>query len=109
MAEIIQIKNNPNHKIFQSLNDVIYQFIFKYNSKKDFWSFDIYTESGDLIIAGVKIVANYRLLFQYKIKNIPDGDIIAQSSDKNERIGRDSFSSNKCQLIFIPKNELSTI
>lgn len=106
MAEIINIKNNPNHKIYQTLNGIVYQIIFRYNQKFDFWSFDLLKEDGELIIAGIKIVANFRLLFDKKNKNFPNGDIIAQSTNKNLRISRDSFSSGQCQLLFIPENEL---
>jgi hypothetical protein len=109
MAIIINIKDNPNHKITQVLDDVVYEFVFRYNQKFDFWTFDILDESGVIIIAGIKIVANFRLLFSYKIEKLPKGDIIAQTSDKKARIGRKSFSTNVAQLIYLPENELKTV
>lgn len=109
MATIIPIKDNPNHSIIQSIDSVIYQFVFKYNSKFDFWTMDILTEDGSAILYGIKIVANYPLIFSHKNSLLPDGDFMAQTSDKNYRIGRDSFSTGKAQLIYLTSDELKAI
>lgn len=109
MAKIIPIKDNPNHTLLIELDSKIYKLGFKYNTVGLFWTMDIYTEDETLLLAGIKIVPNYALLFSHINANLPDGDFICEVSDINSRIIRDSFSSGKAKLLYLTQNELETL
>lgn len=109
MAKVIPIKDNPNHSILISLEDVIYKLLFKYNTTSDFWTIDIYSVDDVLLLAGVKIVANYALLFYHKKTGLMSGDFICEIADTNARITRDSFSSGAAKLLYLTEVELAAV
>jgi hypothetical protein len=109
MAIEIPIKDNPNHSLLIEIESRIYQFIFRYNSKHDFWTIDISTENGIELLVGIKIVANYPLLFSHKNSFLPSGDIIARIVDKDARINRNSFKDGLATLLYLSEYELKTI
>lgn len=106
MAVIIPIKDNPNHTLLIELGSKIFKLHFKYNVIAGFWSMDIYTEDDSILIYGVKIVANYPLLFYHKNSAFPSGDFICEIADKSATIKRDSFSSGAAKLLFLTKDEI---
>lgn len=106
MALIIPIKDNPNHTILIDIDSKIFKLYFKYNTRANFWSMDIYTEDDLILIYGVKIVANYPILFYHKNSAFPSGDFICEIADKSATIKRDSFSSGAAKLLFLTKDEI---
>lgn len=109
MAVIIPIKDNPNHTILIELESKIYKLWFKFNVLGDFWTIDIYSEDDVLLVAGIKMVANYPLMFSIKNPLLPSGDFICEISDVNASIVRDSFSSGKAKLLYLSEVELETL
>lgn len=109
MALIIPIKDNPNHTLLMELDSKIYKLGFKFNSVGLFWTLDIWTEDDVLLLAGIKMVANYPLIFSHKIKSLPTGDFICEISDASARIERDSFSSGKAKFLYLTADELASM
>lgn len=109
MAVIIPIKDNPNHTLLMELESKIYKLGFKFNTIGLFWTLDIWTENDELLLAGVKMVANYPLIFYHKNKSLPTGDFICEISDINSRIVRDSFSSGKAKFLYLTAAELAAM
>lgn len=109
MAKIISIKDNPNHTILVELENKIYKLYFRYNTVAEFWTMDIYTENDILLLAGIKIVQNYPLIFSHINSDLPPGDFICEVSDVTSRIVRDSFSSGKAKLLYLTQDELTSI
>lgn len=54
----------PEQSFASSINDVLYNFVIKYNSRYDYWSMAISTD-GAVLAAGVKLVTKTDLLKQY--------------------------------------------
>ena len=109
MAVTIPIKDNPNHTILIALDSKIYKLYFLFNTGFEFWTMDIYTEDELLILSGVKIVANYPLIFSHINSELPSGDFICEISDTESRIVRNSFSTGKAKLLYLTKDELQTL
>jgi len=109
MAVIIPIKNNPNHTLVIELESIIYKLGFQYNVQGAFWAMTIWDENDSVIIAGIKIVANYPLLFSYKKSSLPDGDFYCEISDKSASINRTAFSSGEAKLLYLTQTEIETI
>lgn len=109
MAVIIPIKDNPNHTLLIELESKMYKFWFKFNVLGEFWTMDIYSEDDVLLLAGVKLVANYPLIFANKNILLPPGDFICEISDVAASIVRDSFSSGKAKLLYLAEVELETL
>ena len=109
MAVIIPIKDNPNHTLLIELESKMYKFWFKFNVLGEFWTMDIYSEDDVLLLAGIKMVANYPLIFANKNTLLPTGDFICEISDVSARIVRDSFSSGKAKLLYLTEVELEAL
>jgi len=103
MSIIIPIKDNPNHSLKIELEGLLYKLDFIYNTINDFWSMSIFDENDNLILAGIKLVANYPLISQYnKLK----GDFICQISDLKASVGRNSFLSGEAVLLYLTEAEI---
>jgi hypothetical protein len=109
MAIIIPIKNNANHTLLVELQSKIYKIWFKFNVLGNFWTMDIYSEDDILLLAGIKIVANYPLIFSNKNSLLPTGDFVCETSDISAKIVRDSFSSDKAKLLYLTEAEVETL
>ena len=109
MAIIIPIKNNPNHTITIELESLIYKLGFLYNTEGGFWTMTIWDEEDNLLLSGLKIVANYPLLFLHKNDSLPSGDFYCEIADTQASIGRNSFSSEEAKLLYLTEEEFATI
>ena len=108
MALIIPIKDNQNHTLLIELESAMYKLGFKYNTRSLFWAMDVYDDADNLLLAGIKIVPNYPLIFSHKVAGLPAGDFLCEISDKQSRVVRDSFSSGKANLLYLTQDELQT-
>lgn len=103
MAIIIPIKDNPNHSLKIELEKVLYKLDFIYNTYFNFWSMSIFDEDDNLIVAGVKIVANYPMISHLnKLK----GDFICQIANTKAEINRTSFSGSEAILLYLTEAEI---
>ena len=106
MAIIIPIRDNPNHTFTIELEAVIYKLGFLYNTVGDFWVLDIWDEDDVLLIAGIRIVANYPLLFSHVNSTLPPGDFYCEIADIKALINRSSFSSGAAKLLYLTQEEI---
>ena len=109
MANLIPIKDDPNHTFTINLDSKLLKLEFLYNSLFDFWAMTIYNDLDDTLIAGVKIVPNYLLLYNNKASGLPSGDFYCEISDFSSSIGRNSFSSKEANLLYLTKEETKLV
>tara|TARA_R110000744_G_C19371770_1_gene563166 strand:+ start:36674 stop:37000 length:327 start_codon:yes stop_codon:yes gene_type:complete len=53
-----------------SLEGVSYNIKFKYNTRSQQWSFDLYSRDNTPVILGIVLVPNYPIMFDYEIDNL---------------------------------------
>lgn len=87
-----------------SIDGKEYGLRFTYNEKYDYWSFGLYNENDEPIIAMTRIVPNFPLLHFYTYTDIPDG-IFGCISDK-ATVGRKAFVDKTAEFVYIPNAEL---
>lgn len=56
MVEIPVQRSKPDQTFSTILNDTVYNFRFRYNSREDSWYFDVSESDGRPIRSGVKVV-----------------------------------------------------
>lgn len=81
-----------------------YVLRFTYNEKYDYWSFGIYTEDEEPIIAMTRIVPNYPLTHWYMDDRLPNG-IFGCISDI-DTVGRYAFRDLTAEFVYIPNSEV---
>ena len=87
-----------------SIDGKEYGLRFTYNELFDYWSFGLYNEKSEPIVAMTRIVPNFPLFHFYTNADIPDG-IFGCRSDK-ETVGRYAFSDGTAEFMYIPNVEL---
>lgn len=86
-----------------------YRFKLRYNGRGDFWVLDIADRDGNVIVAGIKVVASYELIRQYHAYAIPPGALITyDSAEPEHRIGRDDLPE-RVDLLYIPEAEYAAL
>ncbi len=106
MVEIPISYAQANKKFSVSLDGVRYVLKLRWNARASFWSLSIFTTSGEGIITGIPVVANFDLLLSWrgKIASCPPGKLIAVASDgSNETPGRyDLGNGRRVRLLYEP-------
>ena len=87
-----------------SIDGKEYGLRFTYNEKFDFWSFGLYDEDNEPIIAMTRIVPNFPIFHFYTETDIPDG-VFGCLSDTAE-VGRYAFINKTAEFVYIPNIEL---
>lgn len=91
------------------LDNIPYRFSFSWNTRGEFWSMIIQDRSEVVLIAGVKLILNFPLLFMHPGKNLPPGELwVIDTTESLERIGRTDFENN-VSLIYLTEEENATI
>lgn len=87
-----------------SIDGKEYNLRFTYNEKYDYWSFGLYDEKTEPIIAMTKIVPNFPIFHFYTETDIPQG-IFGCLSEK-DTVGRYAFKEVTAEFVYIPIVEL---
>lgn len=87
-----------------SIDGIEYGLRFTYNEKYDFWSFGLYDENDDPVIAMTRIVPNFPIFHFYTYSDIPDGTFGCITD--SDTVGRYAFADNTAKFVYIPNIEL---
>jgi len=109
MPIIVPIKNDPNHQLAITLDNVVFNLRFLYNETKDSWVMDIKDGNNTPIITGLRLVPNFPIIKQYVSPNLPKGDFVCNGNFDIAEITRKSFSSKEFQLLYLTEAEIGAI
>lgn len=87
-----------------SIDGKLYGLRFVYNEKYDYWSFGLYDESRQPIIAMTRLVPNFPIFHSYRYASMPDG--IFGCLSQSDHVGRQAFNNGKAEFVYIPNVEL---
>lgn len=68
---------NPAFSFFAELDSVVYQFIFRYNSRIENWVFDMFDENQDPVQTGNPLLSGFPAMSQNRNLNKYPGVLIA--------------------------------
>ena len=103
MTQIIVPKANDN-MISIVIDGVAYELALSYNAEAEYWSLGVYDSSGTPIIARMKIVPNFPINRYFWRADMPQGIFVVATTEST--LKRDSFDSEKAELLYIPYEEL---
>ena len=69
----IEVPDENDSLSMLSIDGKEYGLRFTYNEKYDYWSFGLYDEDEDPIIAMTRIVPNFPIFHSYTDPDLPDG------------------------------------
>jgi hypothetical protein len=90
-----------------SIDGVLYYLRFTYNEENNYWNFGVYDENEEPIVAMVKIVPYFPLLYQYQDSRLPEGEFCAFSD--YEQIQRQSFNQLEAEFVYFTKTDLKNM
>lgn len=109
MSFIIPTQSLPAYSFEIALEGATYRFKFLWNSRHEYWTMDIRDRQGNILIAGIKLIINYEILFRYRRDTVPKGAIVpVDVTGKLERIGRNDLGTN-VKLVYFTEDEVNGI
>jgi hypothetical protein len=92
------------------LDNELFYIVLNWNDSNHSWSMDLRNSSYEALIFGIAVVPNYPLLWQFRYRAMPEGELfVASDQDRNGPVPRDGFSSGKYELIYVPVLEIALI
>ena len=76
-----------------------------WNSEAQLWVLSIENAYNELIVAGIAVVPNARLLAGYRHLAVPAGELVALAPDRRDSISRAALPSGEVALIYIDADE----
>lgn len=107
--QIIPFRDDASFHEQVQIDGQIYVFNFHWNSLNEFWVMDIYNRDEEPIIIGIKIVANYPLLYPFAVDGMPEGEIICQNILNEDDVIRRFDMSQKFELIYFTRAEVDAL
>jgi hypothetical protein len=105
MPVIIPLFENANFSEAVTLDNVNYILSFKWNTRGEFWTMDIYDGNGEIIAYGFKLVIWYPLTVQHNNVNLPAGTFVLvdpSAATQYDETGRNDFvSGRKLELLYV--------
>lgn len=107
MPVSIPTPNTANTKQSITLGGKEYEFTQKFNERDSRWRLSI-SLSGEVIISGIKLVENRRLLSRYILSDFDHGDLFCmRRKSTSEDVGRNNLGIGKeYELIYLTNEEL---
>lgn len=81
----IPLSNDPDAEFTIELDQEVFRFRVTRNERSARYKMDIFTEAGELILAGVVLVANFPILKKFKDERLPAGDLFLWDSTGRNR------------------------
>lgn len=101
---VIPLKSLPAYMFEIDIDERVYRIEIRWNSRGEFWTFNLLTRSGEPLIQGVKMVLNFELIRRYGDDRLPKGALIPiDTTGRLDRIGRHDLGEN-VQLVYIPRS-----
>lgn len=86
-----------------SLDGTLYKFRMLWNPDGYFWVFHLWDRHDNVLLANVKVVPNFPLLFNKHCFNIPSGEFIVIT--KQTVIDRNAFADGRATLVYLTEEE----
>jgi hypothetical protein len=89
------------------LDGVPYQLRFRWNTVGEYWTLQISSIAGTIILAGIKIVLNYELIRDFRWLGGPPGELYAiDTTGELSTISRDALPDGTVYLRYVPEADL---
>jgi hypothetical protein len=108
---IIPVFNNISSKftIQIELDAITFILSFRWNVRGQAWYMNIFDKDNNLLKAGIKLVAKYSLLKQYRaVEGLPPGEFILADAEDDPLSGPMGFENfgTRYQLLYFNRSEL---
>ncbi len=78
-----------------------------WNGEAQQWVLSVENAYNELIVAGVAVVPDTRLLAAYRHLAVPPGELVALAPDRRDAISRSALPSGDVALLYITADEVA--
>ncbi len=105
----IPLRALPSYVQEVTLEDVPYRMVFKWNTRGEYYTVDIQTAEGVLIVAGLKLALNAALLRKHPGRGLPPGELLV--IDASGAYDRVAFADveERISLIYVTEDEYAAL
>jgi hypothetical protein len=105
----IPIRALPSYVSEVTLENVAYRFVFKWNTRGEYYTIDIETAEGELLVAGLKMALKAALLRRHPGRGLPPGEIVViDPSGSNAAIAFDD-PEERISLVYVTEAEYAAL
>lgn len=107
MAVSIPVPDYPNTQQTITLGGQTYDFLLQFNTRDSRWRLTIMLDE-ELVVAGIKLVENRRLLSRYILEDFNHGDLFCmRRKSTSDPVGRNNLGIGKeYELLYFSNEEL---
>lgn len=93
------------------LDELEYILRFTWNSVSENWQMTVKDYSGEIIVAGIRLVTNYPLFYIYKLFDLPNGVLMVIQNQEGSILtpSRYSFRDNTHSLVYFTEDEVNEV
>ncbi len=102
----ITVPSNNDNLINVTLDEENYKLKVSYNGEGEYWSLGVYTDSGSPIVSQMKLIPCFPINRYFCRNDMPQGIFCVDTT--LDRLEKDSFSTGKASLYFLPYSEIPT-
>jgi hypothetical protein len=103
-AIVLQNTDDPFQTFVSNFDGIKYTITLSYNQREERWYLSIADDEGVPILSGLKLQANWPLLWRHRYNTrVPPGEIIAinTTSDRSPPTLNDLGEGKRCELTYI--------
>ena len=109
MSIKIPVKDDPNHILKITLDQVVFNLKFLYNTLVDGWTMGIFDENNNPILIDLKIVPNFFTIRDFVNTGLPLGDFVCNADSSIQNINRDSFANGEAELFYLTEDDINSL
>lgn len=112
MPGVLNTQDNPYYRMRSRLDGRDYVLDFSYNEREERWYLDIYDEAEVPLAMGLKLIANWSLLFRYRYDpRMPQGEMVVADTtgDGTPPTLLELGINKRCELIYWSQAEMEAI
>ena len=107
--QTIPLRNLPEYTLDVTLEAVAYKFRVKWNYRGQYYTLEILTVEGDLLIGAMKLALNATLLRRHPGRGLPPGELTVIDSKGETRDITQNDLEERIALVYVTEAELAAL
>lgn len=103
---IIPIAPYPSFTEQVTIENVVYNLRFDFNSRGEYWVLTFSDTDGNILLDGIKIVLDFELIERFPGHDLPEGNLFAiDTTGTFETVGYDELINGDIQIVYMTREE----
>lgn len=105
----IPLRALPSYVQEVTLENIPYRMVFKWNTRGEYYTVDIETAEGTMLVAGIKLALNAAMLRRHPGRGLPPGELLViDPSGAYDKITFDD-AEERISLMYVTEDEYAAV